>query len=202
MLYDILSRFIPAAGILLIAVAVCLIATYLCLKFPPSFLPKDQGRAFAVNGQLSKGKTRGVGLIMVIVFLIASLSLLPLSMEYTIYCGLLFLMMVSGYLDDASKNPWSDYKKGAIDLIISVLAVANFLMQNDSAVYLFGSRFVLHPILYAILGIVLIWVSVNATSRTTCTRRSAERSTKEQVRSSKTRVASTVSRMTIGRPPR
>ncbi len=164
MLYDLLNGYIPAAGILTIAVALCLVATYLFLRFPPAFLPKDQGRAFAVNGALSKGKTRGVGLIMVLVFLITGLLLLPFSKEYTIYSALLFLMMLSGYLDDASKNPWSDYKKGAIDLIISVLAVVNFLMQNDSAVSLFGTRFVLHPVLYGILGIVLIWVSVNVTN--------------------------------------
>ena len=41
---------------------------------------------------------------------------MPMDKEYIIYCILLFAMMLSGYLDDAAKTPWSDYKKGAIDL--------------------------------------------------------------------------------------
>ncbi len=142
----------------------CLVATYLLLRFPPAFLPKDHGRAFAVNGALSKGKTRGVGLIIVSVFLATGLLFLPLSREYIIYGTLLFLMMLSGYLDDAAKNPWSDYKKGAIDLIISILAVANFVVNNSTQIVFFNRTVTLPVVVYVILGTVLIWVSVNVTN--------------------------------------
>ena len=147
-----------------IGMVFCLVATYLLLRFPPAFLPKDHGRAFAVNGALSKGKIRGVGLILVGVFLATGLLFLPMSKEYIIYGALLFLMMLSGYLDDAAQNPWSDYKKGAIDLIISILAVVNFLMNNSSQVHFLNRTFTLHPVLYGVLGIILIWVSVNVTN--------------------------------------
>lgn len=55
------------------------------LEHPFSFLPSDQGRAFAVNGSLSKGKLRGVGFIFVLCFLISSVLFLPIDVEYVIY---------------------------------------------------------------------------------------------------------------------
>ncbi len=163
-MYKLIGNYLSEAGITGICMAACFLITYLVLKFPPAFLPKDQGRAFAVNGALSKGKTRGVGLLIVSVFLICSLIFLPASREYAIYGGLVFLMMLSGYLDDASENPWSDYKKGAIDLVLSVLTVVNFLMNNPSDVGVFSGVLHLPPMLYAVLGVVLIWVSVNVTN--------------------------------------
>ena len=163
-MYGIISQSVAGHTVILIGLIFGLLATYLLLRFPPAFLPKDHGRAFAVNGALSKGKIRGVGLILVAVFLICGLLFLPLSREYEIDGALLFLMMLSGYLDDASRNPWSDYKKGTIDLIISILAVANYLLNNPGEVYFFSYHFTLHPVVYGILGIVLIWASVNVTN--------------------------------------
>ena len=151
-------------AIIAIGVAFCLISTYLLLQFPPKFLPRDHGRAFAVNGELSKGKLRGVGLIIVVVFLVAIVLFFPFSFEYYIYGAIIFLMMLSGYLDDAAKNPWSDYKKGAIDLLLSVMMVVTFLMYNTSGATVLTTWIPLHPVLYAILGIALIWVSVNVTN--------------------------------------
>ena len=40
-------------------------------------LPHDHGRAFAVNGELSKGKARGSGLIFVLCIALVSLAFLP-----------------------------------------------------------------------------------------------------------------------------
>ncbi|HRK91936.1 MAG TPA: phospho-N-acetylmuramoyl-pentapeptide-transferase, partial [Ruminococcus bicirculans (ex Wegman et al. 2014)] len=41
---------------------------FFSLKFFKRILPKDQGRAFAVNGALSEGKPRGAGIIFVTSF--------------------------------------------------------------------------------------------------------------------------------------
>ncbi|MCR5339017.1 MAG: phospho-N-acetylmuramoyl-pentapeptide-transferase [Lachnospiraceae bacterium] len=164
MLYQVLSGLMSDNAIIAIGVILSLIATYLLLRFPPKFLPRDHGRAFAVNGELSKGKLRGVGLIIVVVFLVALVLFFPFSFEYYIYGAIIFLMMLSGYLDDASKNPWSDYKKGAIDLLLSIMMVVTFLMYNTSGATLFTTWIPIHPVLYAVLGIVLIWISVNVTN--------------------------------------
>jgi len=138
--------------------------TFLCLRFPFPFLPKDHGRDFAVNGALSKGKTRGVGLVLASAFIITTLLFLPVSVEYIVYCILLFAMMLSGYLDDAAKNPWSDYKKGAIDLVLALLTMWNFVNYNPTTVYLGSFSWHMPTAVYFILGVILIWVSINVTN--------------------------------------
>lgn len=136
------------------------------LEHPFSFLPSDQGRAFAVNGSLSKGKLRGVGFIFVLCFLISSVLFLPIDVEYVIYAILLFAMMISGYLDDASKTPWNEYKKGLIDLVISVVAVLTYMNFNSTTICFGADEIVIPKALFLILGVILIWVSVNVTNCT------------------------------------
>lgn len=163
-MYYILEQFLNPNQIAMIGVLVAFLLTYLGLKFPFPFLPVDQGREYAVNGALSRGKTRGVGLTFVCTFIISCLLFMPLTREYIIYCILLFAMMLSGYLDDAAKTPWSDYKKGAIDLILSIMTVVTYLNFNSSDLR-FGSATLHLPVaVYFILAIILLWVSINVTN--------------------------------------
>lgn len=165
-MYNLLSDVLSVNQIAMIGVLVSFLLTFFALKFPLPFLPVDQGRAFAVNGGLSKGKIRGVGLTFVCVFIVCSILFLPISREYVIYCILLFAMMLSGYLDDASKTPWNDYKKGAIDLVLSVMTMWTFVSNNSTSIQFIGMEFVLPVPVYFILGVVLIWVSINVTNCT------------------------------------
>ena len=71
-------------------------------------LPHDHGRAFAVNGELSKGKARGSGLIFVLCIALVSLAFLPFTTEYVVYNVLLIASMLSGYLDDAAETAWNE----------------------------------------------------------------------------------------------
>lgn len=99
-----------------------------------------------------------------ICFLIGVVLFVPVDTEMIVYGILLVCMMLSGYLDDASDKPWNEYKKGLIDLVISIVTVVTFLNYNSSTIY-FGSMEVEIPkIIYGILGIILIWVSVNVTN--------------------------------------
>ncbi len=165
-MYNLLNDVLSVNQIAMIGILVSFVLTFLALKFPLPFLPVDQGRAFAVNGGLSKGKIRGVGLTFVCVFIICSILFLPISREYVIYCILLFAMMLSGYLDDASKTPWNDYKKGAIDLVLSVMTMWTFVSNNSTDIQFMGMEFALPMPVYFILGVVLIWVSINVTNCT------------------------------------
>ncbi len=163
-MYSLLSQYMTLNQIAICSILFAFIVTFLLLRFPAPFLPKDQGREFAVNGALSRGKIRGVGLILTVVFILSTILFLPISMEYIIYCILLFAMMLSGYLDDAAKNPWSDYKKGAIDLVLALLTMWNFVNYNGTTVQ-FGSFVWKLPVaVYFILGVILIWVSINVTN--------------------------------------
>ncbi len=163
-MYQMLYRCITSNQIAVIGVLFAFLVTFLCLRFPFPFLPKDQGRAFAVDGSKSKGKIRGVGLILTGAFILSTLLFLPVNTEYAVYCILLFAMMLSGYLDDAAKNPWSDYKKGAIDLILSILAMWNFINYNGTSIRVFLYDIPIPVPVYFILGVILIWVSVNVTN--------------------------------------
>ena len=85
-MYDILNRFLEPNQIAVAGILAAFVLTFTGLAFPFPFLPVDHGREFAVNGALSKGKTRGVGFVFVIVFIICSLLFMPFSREYIIYC--------------------------------------------------------------------------------------------------------------------
>lgn len=127
-------------------------------------LPKDQGREFAFNGKLSAGKVRGAGILFVCAFIIAALLFVPVSLEYVIYYILIFFGMLSGYLDDRAETPWGEYKKGAIDLVISALTAANFVYFNHNltSVSLFGAELNIHPVLFGVIAAVLVWMLINA----------------------------------------
>lgn len=102
-------------------------------------LPHDHGRAFAVNGELSKGKARGSGLIFVLCIALVSLAFLPFTTEYVVYNVLLIASMLSGYLDDAAETAWNEYKKGIIDFVIAVLAGVTYLNFNGCGVHFLPS---------------------------------------------------------------
>lgn len=132
------------------------------------FLPKDAGRDFAHDGKKSAGKPRGAGIIFVLAFVVASLLFVPFEAENLIYLVLIVICMMTGFLDDASKSPWGEYKKGILDLFVAVLVAVTFLHYNSNTVELamFDVTFTIHPVLFAILTVILVWTSVNVTNCT------------------------------------
>ncbi len=171
MLFNLIPEKFSYLGIILLPVIVC--AALLALF--KNKLPKDQGREFAFNGKLSAGKMRGAGIIFVIAFIIVSLLVLPLplngtavmmNLEYYFYLILVFFGMLSGYLDDAAEKPWGEYKKGIIDLVISVLTAANFVFFNPDSLSIsfFGMSLNIHPVIFGIIAAILVWMLINATN--------------------------------------
>ncbi len=137
-------------------------AVILSLKLFKSKLPVDGGRDFAFNGKLSKGKQRGAGIVFICVFIISSLIFIKPSIELGMYYAVIFLGMLSGYLDDASKVPWGEYKKGAIDLVICLLTSGAFVWKNPDLLSLFG--FKLPWYVFLIGSTVFLWMMINATN--------------------------------------
>ncbi|WP_318709420.1 phospho-N-acetylmuramoyl-pentapeptide-transferase [Candidatus Acetatifactor stercoripullorum] len=131
-----------------------------------AFLPKDAGREFAHDGKLSAGKPRGAGIIFVLAFTAAGLLFAPVRAENVIYLILIVICMLTGFFDDASKTPWGEYKKGFLDLCVAAMVALTFLRYNSNVVELalFDIRFTLHPIVFALLTVVLVWTSVNVTN--------------------------------------
>ncbi len=142
--------------------------TFFMSKGLDRFLPADQGRDFAVDGEKSRGKTRGLGIVFVSVFIVVALIFGKVSLESSIYLVLVFLGMMTGFLDDAAKVPWGEYKKGALDLIISLLIAVTYLYFNSNIVTLaiFDVSFKIPCVLYGFLIVVLCWASINVTNCT------------------------------------
>lgn len=101
-----------------------------------------------------------------LVFVAASAIFVPFSTENAIYLVLVVVCMMTGFLDDASKSPWGEYKKGFLDLCVAALVAITFLHYNSSVVELamFGVKFVMPPVVFALLAVVLVWTSVNVTN--------------------------------------
>lgn len=130
------------------------------------FLPSDQGRKFAHDGALSAGKPRGAGLIFVLVFVVSIFIFNPLSVEMSIYLGLIVVEMLTGYFDDAAEKPWSEYLKGFLDLVVSVIVAVVYLHYNESAIRLalFGNTIEIPKVVFFLLTVVLVWASINVTN--------------------------------------
>lgn len=144
-----------------------LITIILLVKYG-SYLPGDLGRDFAHEGKLSAGKPRGAGFIFIIAFLIASILFIKLSREIIIYLIYITAAMITGFLDDCSKKPWGEFRKGFLDFIIAFMVSVTYLSFNSSTIRieLINLNININPVLFVVLAIILIWTSINVTNCT------------------------------------
>ena len=156
----------------------CLGGTLALLLLLRNVMPCDQGRAFAVNGELSKGKTRGVGLLFILGFVISTFLFVKITWELAILLLLLIACMLTGFLDDAGTVPWSGLKKGLLDLGIALGAgfaawqfygtkVSFHLFSVESEYgYLIPASIKLPAPIYIIIAAALVWGSINVVNCT------------------------------------
>lgn len=168
MFYNLLAKTNNTTLVLLVPMLCSFLIAFFSLKFFKRILPKDQGRAFAVNGALSEGKPRGAGIIFVTSFTLCTALFYPLDIENIIYLVLVYAAMLSGYFDDAAETPWGNLKKGLIDLVISLGIAFTYFFYNGSQVklYITDSTFTIPAPLFIILAGVLVWTAINVTNCT------------------------------------
>jgi glycosyl transferase, family 4, conserved region len=168
MFYNLLAKTNNTTLVLLVPMLCSFLIAFFSLKFFKRILPKDQGRAFAVNGALSEGKPRGAGIIFVTSFTLCTALFYPLDIENIIYLVLVYAAMLSGYFDDAAETPWGNLKKGLIDLVISLGIAFTYYFYNGSQVklYITNSTFTIPAPLFIILAGVLVWTAINVTNCT------------------------------------
>lgn len=145
--------------------ATAAVATWLALPRLWKWLPKDRGRAFAVNAELSVGKPVAAGLIFVSIFCLACLVFIPFDARCIRALPLILAAMVVGYLDDR-RGGFTEYQLAAMDLVIAFTASMVMLGFGPSTIWLPGwkAAIVLSPWLALPLATGLIWVSINATN--------------------------------------
>lgn len=143
------------------------IATVFATAKLSGYLPKDAGREYAHDGKLSAGKPRGAGIIFVLAFAAAAFLFAPMKPEIIIYLLLMVVCMITGFLDDASKMPWGEYRKGFLDLCVAALTAMTFLRYNSNTIRLamFHVEITIPKLVFALLIVVLVWVSVNEIGR-------------------------------------
>ena len=125
-------------------------------------LPQDHGRAYAVNGEQSKGKARGSGVVFIPVFAAVTMLVAPFSWERCAYLFLTLAAMLTGYLDDRSSLPWGELKKGLLDLAICLLAIVTYMNTHaDYGFSLFGWRVALPWWLFAPIALFVLWAFIN-----------------------------------------
>lgn len=130
------------------------------------YLPRDHGRAYAVEGSVSKNKPTGAGVVFVISYLISVLLFLPWKTEFLILYGILISAMITGFLDDGAAKPWRELKKGLWDLVISfgVSCVFAFFVSTDIVMPLIGISFTIPIPLFIFLATVFVWGAINVTN--------------------------------------
>ncbi len=151
-----------------LSVVLCWVMTFILLPRLAPRLPRDRGRAFAVNSTQAQGKPTGAGVIFISIFTIIELLVLPPSSEALMMVCMTFFAMLSGWFDDRSVEGWGEYKKGLIDLILAAGASAILCHFGPAEIWLpFTNAVITVPaVLYIPFGTVLIWTAINSTNCT------------------------------------
>jgi len=152
--------FLSAVGF-----AVAAAATWVLLPRLWNLLPRDRGRAFAVNAELSVGKPVSAGVIFIAIFAVVSLLFVPFGAVAIRAIPFVLVAMVVGYLDDR-RGGFSEYLLAVMDLVVALGAAVAILGVATSTVWLPGWKdaIVLPPWLSLPLATGVIWLSINATN--------------------------------------
>ncbi|MEZ5552349.1 MAG: hypothetical protein R3E82_15805 [Pseudomonadales bacterium] len=131
-------------------------------------LPRDQGRAHAIDADKSIGKPMSAGVIFVPIFAVIALLVMPLEWPYLAVIGCIVFAMWIGFLDDRTRGGWSEYTLGACDLLVSIIAASAVCRFAGSEVWLpfLKTPLLIEPWLFISAGAVLIWVTINSTNAT------------------------------------
>jgi phospho-N-acetylmuramoyl-pentapeptide-transferase len=131
-------------------------------------LPRDRGRAHAVEAQAAQGKPTGAGVIFITIFFLVQILVIPPAFQPLAILVIAYAAMLSGWLDDKSVVSWSEYKKGFIDLILAAAAATVLCEAAPSEIWLPFTKMnlTIPAMLYIPLGTVLIWTAINSTNCT------------------------------------
>ncbi len=144
---------------------------FLSFYFLPKFaylLPRDRGRAFAVDAKNSQGKPTGAGIIFVSLFLLLALLFIPFDLGIYGILLLTFICCLFGYFDDRSQLAWGEYKKGIIDLLIGISASLLICECTDVPMWLPFTKeiFMVSPVYFVPISTIFIWTAINTTNCT------------------------------------
>jgi phospho-N-acetylmuramoyl-pentapeptide-transferase len=146
--------------------AAAALVTWILLPRVWDRLPRDRGRAFAVNAEQSVGKPVSAGLIFVSVFIATCLLFVPFDSRAIRTLPFVAVAMFVGAIDDRTPGGLTEYRLALYDFLIALGAAAVILGFGDSTIWLPGWKdaIVLPVWLSLPLWTGVIWLSINATN--------------------------------------
>lgn len=170
---DVLSPTIGAfrllrSDMLLIALGACAAFLITVLGIPriARFLPRDRGRAFAVDADKSVGKPMGAGLFFVAVFAFSVVLFVPWRLDVLLFVGVMLLASGIGLIDDATGG-LSEYQLAVFDFLVAGLS-AWLLVSGEGSTALWlpliSGSFELPTFVVFLIFTGVIWISINATN--------------------------------------
>lgn len=148
-----------------------LLAGFLTWRALPAFwrlLPQDRGKGLAGDGgKAARGKPTGAGLIFALALLPVILLFVPLLGVWELGAALcLYGAMLFGFLDDRSRKPWGELRKGLLDLAVSAGAAYCLYRAHGSEIWLplCKGSFTVPGFWYVAGASGLLWFSTNATN--------------------------------------
>ena len=165
-----MTEYLP----LIIGCAAAFVVTLLLMKFLPLsnvLIGHDRGRLYAEGSAVNIGKPTGVGFYFTVVF---CLTVIIVNIITGLRVGVLYIMiltaaaMVTGVLDDRSKDAWNEYIKGAMDAVLALFGsfVAVYFFGRDFIFGITGTGAEFHVVLYIVLAFILYIVSINSVNAT------------------------------------
>ena len=160
-----LTSYVFLAGL---GTAVAAILTWMLLPRFWHLLPTDQGREFAFDAERSIGKPVSAGLIFIPIFVLTSVVVVPFDLMFIQVLLCVLLAMFVGYLDDRSASGWSEYRLGAVDLALAIIASIVICQLEPFTMWLplYKDPIVVEPWLFILCATPLSWLSINATNCT------------------------------------
>jgi phospho-N-acetylmuramoyl-pentapeptide-transferase len=158
---------------LFLAVVGLLACWYLSWRLLPvlaRLLPSDRGKQYAVGGEHAKGKPTGAGLFFVTIYLLVLAVVVPPEPKFLLAMACILAAMLFGFFDDRAVHPWSEYTKGFIDLVLSIVAaVTLWVFQfREVPIWLPLTKhfFYVGPLPFIAAATALIWLVINAVNCT------------------------------------
>ncbi|MBL6691320.1 MAG: phospho-N-acetylmuramoyl-pentapeptide-transferase [Pseudomonadales bacterium] len=163
--FRLLSSYIFLAGL---GTALGALVTWWMLPRYWHLLPRDRGREYAIDAEKSIGKPISAGILFIPLFVVLCLLVVPFDWKFVGILACVMVAMIVGYLDDRSETGWSEYRLGAIDLVIAIVASMIICGLEPFTLWLplFKDAITISPSLFILGSTILIWVSINATNCT------------------------------------
>lgn len=163
--FRLLASYIFLAGL---GTALGALLTWWLLPRLWHLLPRDRGREYAIDAEKSIGKPVSAGIVFIPIFIILCLLVVPFDWRFVGILACVMIAMIVGHYDDRSASGWSEYRLGAIDLVIALVASMIICQLQPYTIWLplFKDPVVISPVLFIAGATVLIWVSINATNCT------------------------------------